>query len=964
MHSTKLFYRLVLSVALLTASVWSAQAQPAAPANFTALSGSASAGLQWSVSTGATSYNVQRSSSDGGPYSLVSNVAGTTYTDSQLSNGIAYYYLVSAVSNGVAGANSPQATAIPILNNGVYELINQLSGLALDNFNNANGPLDQQPLAGSAQLWTLNYVGGMVFHITAGTGLVVSGATPSAQLTLDTPQGALQLWTFQVVNGSNYLVSNVGSGQLMNDFNNSTNAGTAIGQWPFTPGGANQNWSVVQAQPQLLSVAVTNGGVMPQYTFTGQVNTHGLPATVICAIGTNTSYNGASVTNAIAGSNQPVNFSVTVPFTTDRTTPLHAMLTVSNSAGGATSGDLPVNAISFELRLSGRFGVGITAPGAIPDVGSDNIAWLDANGDGHLDLAYQGVVTSLLQSQYILINPGSSSTNIWKSYGQSYGLASGGREGFILVGDLDNDNIPDSVWSGDTFVNGQGHWGSAIMVYSLFSSGQLVNFAFPTFYNSTIERPRGVLADFDHDGKQDMLLAAFHPDGGDTAVGSLVHQIYRNISTNGLQGAGALAAFDSPVALGGMANHLNFFLVGGWTLAGGFLTTNGFMDAYAYDYTIPQATIYRNDGELGFTVVTNLPGIGTGGDPTSSGDSAGYHGGASCVWADFNGDGFDDLLVCENSYLTARVRILLNDGHGNFTNSGWVLPQYFKANAAVGDIFNHGRNDLVMSGYGGEHNNSAVYTTVLRNDGNGVFTPVDFGLFPEVDAGNQAIALADYDNDGRLDIAVIGSDGSAGFVPNQDSLSLYRNELNIASNEPPTAPAGLGSTVSAGRVDLHWGGATDDITPTNGLTYNLRIGSTPLGTDICSPLANVTNGWRRIVARGNVGHCFGTYYHLPPGTYYWSVQAIDGAYAGGAWASEQTFTIMQADKPTLTINNTNVNDVIWSSRFNGYQVEQTTDVAHGPWTTNASAVLGTSNGKWSVTVSNRAATTMFYRLRQ
>lgn len=44
-------------------------------------------------------------------------------------------------------------------------------------------------------------------------------------------------------------------------------------------------------------------------------------------------------------------------------------------------------------------------------------------------------------------------------------------------------------------------------------------------------------------------------------------------------------------------------------------------------------------------------------------------------------------------------------------------------------------------------------------------------------------------------------------------------------------------------------------------------------------------------------------HNLPPGTYYWSVQAVDNSMDGGPFASEQTFTIASAEPIFLSIEN-------------------------------------------------------------
>jgi hypothetical protein len=114
----------------------------------------------------------------------------------------------------------------------------------------------------------------------------------------------------------------------------------------------------------------------------------------------------------------------------------------------------------------------------------------------------------------------------------------------------------------------------------------------------------------------------------------------------------------------------------------------------------------------------------------------------------------------------------------------------------------------------------------------------------------------------------------------------------------PSAPSAL--TVLPGAI-LSWSPGTDaQTTNAAGLTYNLRIGTNSGGAQIMSPLANLATGLRRVARIGNV--CTSTRWraNLPPGTYYWSVQAIDAAFAGSAFAAESSFTI--PDRPPVIIS--------------------------------------------------------------
>lgn len=218
---------------------------PAAPTNLVATAGNAQVSLQWSPSFSATSYNLKRSTTSGGNYTVIASQVGTNYTDTAVTNGTTYYYVVSALNGSAESTNSPQVSVNPGLINGIYKITSQLSGLALDDPNGggAGTGADQQPYGGTNQQWTIVSVGGGNYKITAANGYALSGPTNNAQLILSGYTGAAnQLWTFQT-SGSALILHNVGSGQVMDDFNASTTAGTVVGQWSAN-GGVNQNWLV------------------------------------------------------------------------------------------------------------------------------------------------------------------------------------------------------------------------------------------------------------------------------------------------------------------------------------------------------------------------------------------------------------------------------------------------------------------------------------------------------------------------------------------------------------------------------------------------------------------------------------------------------------------------------------------------------------------------------------------------
>ena len=228
---------------------------PHAPTGLNAVPGNEQAALTWNISSNATGYNIKRSTTGGAPYSTIQTTAGTNYTDASIYNGMSYSYVVSAVNGQSESANSTQVTVTPELANGTYIIVSQASGLALDDPSGAaDTGIDQQPYTGRNQQWTITSAGNNGYKITAANGGALSGPNQNSQLVISNLIAAANpFWTFKPINSygyqTYYLLSNIGTGQVMDDFNGSTSAGNVIGQWS-QDGGFNQNWALIPTTPR------------------------------------------------------------------------------------------------------------------------------------------------------------------------------------------------------------------------------------------------------------------------------------------------------------------------------------------------------------------------------------------------------------------------------------------------------------------------------------------------------------------------------------------------------------------------------------------------------------------------------------------------------------------------------------------------------------------------------------------
>ncbi len=172
------------------------------------------------------------------------------------------------------------------------------------------------------------------------------------------------------------------------------------------------------------------------------------------------------------------------------------------------------------------------------------------------------------------------------------------------------------------------------------------------------------------------------------------------------------------------------------------------------------------------------------------------------IAADFNGDGKLDLAVANSG--DGTVSILIGAGDGTFTPGPVLTAGNGPSSLAVGDFNKDGKLDLAVTNFNAGGGNTV---SIFLGAGNG-----SFGAASTVNVGTGPVSImaADFDRDGKLDLAVVNQANQTVSILLGNGDSTFQTKVDYAVGTTDVGFVAVGDFNSDNKLDLAVTSPTDN----------------------------------------------------------------------------------------------------------------------------------------------------------
>ncbi|HEV2500096.1 MAG TPA: CRTAC1 family protein [Terriglobia bacterium] len=435
--------------------------------------------------------------------------------------------------------------------------------------------------------------------------------------------------------------------------------------------------------------------------------------------------------------------------------------------------------------------------------------WIDYDQDGLLDLyLVNGAATQAytpyhpIRSALYRNNGDGTFTNVTEKVGV-------GAEGLfgmgIAVGDYDNDGFP------DLYVLGYGR----SVLYHNNANGTFTNVTSRAgVANSGKWGSSAAWFDYDKDGRLDLVIANYvdwspqknpwcgehkpgyrgycHPDAFSGEKPTLYHN----------NGDGTFTDVSESSGLGARSGN-------GLGVVTFDYDNDGWQDVFIANDSMANF-LFHNNHDGTFREVGYLTGVAVS-------ENGRTEAGMGTDAADMTGSGWMDLFVTHLDYEHARLYRNLHDGF--FEDATYEAKLGYDTFHASGfgtrliDYDNDGARDIVIAN-GHILDNIQLFHAdvryaepklIFRNNGNGTFENVSDRLGPDIQAPrvSRGLAVADFDNDGDLDLLISNNFGVPQLLRNDGGNCNHWLEIYLIGTRSNRDGVGARAKVVAGDLALY-----------------------------------------------------------------------------------------------------------------------------------------------------------------